>query len=583
MKHLRLNGICALLLACILLVGFALPVSAASITTTPTGYTSPSDVVYKTSGGTILNWGARGEVATFLSPNAEKFYTGKYTYDVLSQKEGGTGKSDAYRSDLYFELKNLMTDRHTHKTSYGETRYEYQYTDCVSNNSAYISSFYSGKQLSGTWGSGWNREHTWPNSKGLGGSDEDDIMMLRPTWEAENFSRGNTAYGEGSAYFDPGRDVRGDCARICLYVYVRWGNTSYMWGTYGVMESVDILLKWMEEDPVDTWEMGRNDSVESITGTRNVFVDYPEYAFQLFSRDIPAGYTTPSQSDYVAPCNHTWGSWYTVKEPTFTEKGEANRVCYLCGEVDTKELPVKVCNHTYGAWKVMTAPTYQKEGVQIRTCSSCGNMERGTIPKLVCASHVFGAWQETPATYYADGERTRTCETCGHTERETLPKLVCGTHLFGAWQTDTPATYFASGEDSRVCENCGTKETRTIPQLVCETHRFGEWVITTPNTDTTPGMKEHICEQCGKKEAKTIPAQDACSHPDMEVTVLRPATEERGGMEQVKCPDCGYEGLRTTPPLINGADCATDPTATLACVTFAAFVFLCIKRKMFHK
>ena len=38
----------------------------------------------------------------------------------------------------------------------------------------------------------------------------------------------------------------------------------------------DDLLRWIEEDPVDTWELGRNDSVEAITGTRNVFVDYPE-------------------------------------------------------------------------------------------------------------------------------------------------------------------------------------------------------------------------------------------------------------------------------------------------------------------
>ena len=44
------------------------------------------------------------------------------------------------------------------------------------------------------------------------------------------------------------------------------------------MESLDVLLLWMEQDPVDTWELGRNDAVQAITGTRNVFVDYPEYA-----------------------------------------------------------------------------------------------------------------------------------------------------------------------------------------------------------------------------------------------------------------------------------------------------------------
>ena len=125
-------------------------------------------------------------------------------------------------------------------------------------------------------------------------------MMLRPTSTSENSSRGNTAYGESAGYFKPNiasagaHDVRGDVARIALYTYVRWGNTGKMWGTSGVIESKEVLIKWMKEDPVDTWELGRNDSVEAITGTRNVFVDYPELAFELFEVEVPSNYTSPS-------------------------------------------------------------------------------------------------------------------------------------------------------------------------------------------------------------------------------------------------------------------------------------------------
>ena len=275
--------------------------SAAKISTTATGYTKASDVKYVTSGSYVLNWGARNETCVFLSTYAQNFYTGSYTFENMSQLAGGSSQGNAPQSALYASLKSLMTSKHTHQTSYSETRNQYRYTDCVSNNSSNISSFYSGKTLSGTWDSGstWNREHTWPNSKGLGGNDENDIMMLRPTATSENSSRGNTAYGESSGYFDPGESTRGDVARIVLYVYVRWGNTNYMWGKSGVMESMSVLLKWMKEDPVDTWEMGRNDAVQSITGTRNVFVDYPEYAWLLFGQDVPAGITTPSDNDGV--------------------------------------------------------------------------------------------------------------------------------------------------------------------------------------------------------------------------------------------------------------------------------------------
>ncbi len=269
---------------------------------TPTGYDSADDVKYEKKTTTykdkqysnIANWGARNEPATFLTTPTQEYYTGNYTYDILSQKSGSSSQSNVPNSELYKALKSLMSSN-TKPNSYDDNKIYLRYTDCVNDDPTYISSFYSAVQLNGYWDyPAWNREHTWPNSKGLGDKDEDDIMMIRPTAQSENSSRGNTAYGE--SYYDPngnGQNLRGDCARIVLYVYTRWGNTSYMWGSGGVMESLETLLKWMQEDPVDTWEMGRNDVVQSITGTRNVFVDYPEYAWLLFGKEIPK-VNTPS-------------------------------------------------------------------------------------------------------------------------------------------------------------------------------------------------------------------------------------------------------------------------------------------------
>ena len=269
--------------------------------TTPTGYDSADDVVYVKSGNYIYNWGAREEDCTFLTYNAQSFNSGNYSFETLSQKAGGTSKDNAPTSDLYKALQSFMKSKHTYTNSYKKNNDLLQYTDCVSSNKSYISSFYSGTSLISDWenrNNTWNKEHTWPNSKGLSGSDEDDVMMIRPTSTSENSGRGNTAYGESSSYFNPtkhGADVRGDCARIFLYTYTRWGNTgSYAWGTSGVMENLTILLKWMKEDPVDTWEMGRNDAVQAITGTRNVFVDFPEYAWLLFGQKIPTDMVTPS-------------------------------------------------------------------------------------------------------------------------------------------------------------------------------------------------------------------------------------------------------------------------------------------------
>ncbi len=261
-------------------------------------------VDYVKSGNYVYNWGTREEVATFLSPMAEAWYDKNNTdYAELSALSGSASTGSVPSSALYRELKDLMTSNHKTITSYNDTRNLFQYTDCENSGktSKKISSFYSGVAIGPAWdgGSTWNREHTWPNSKGEGNA-ENDIMMLRPTSKSENSSRGNKAYGEGGSYYNPNsesggkHDLRGDVARIMLFVYCRWGNTSKMWGTSGVMESREVLLKWVEQDPVDTWELGRNDSVQSITGTRNVFVDYPELIFIMFGAEIPDDYQSPS-------------------------------------------------------------------------------------------------------------------------------------------------------------------------------------------------------------------------------------------------------------------------------------------------
>ena len=349
-----------LILVAMLVTTLVLPLSAFA-SGTATGYTSAEDVQYVTSGQYIYNWGARGETATFLSKYAQSFYTGSYTFANLSNASGGTSESNAPSSTLYKQLKELMSSKQTYVTSYAATRYLYQYTDCQlsGKETKQISSFYSGDLIGPDWDSGntWNREHVWPNSKGdASGQGENDIMMLRPTAKSENGSRGNKAYGESSSYYHPNSesggkyDLRGDVARICLFVYTRWGNTVSMWGASGVMESMDVLLKWMEQDPVDTWEMGRNDAVQAITGTRNAFVDYPEYAFLLFGKSVPNNYPTPSQSNGATPeppkphtCDYTPA---TCTEPKtckicYATQGEAlghttpdsDGKCARCGKV----------------------------------------------------------------------------------------------------------------------------------------------------------------------------------------------------------------------------------------------------------
>ena len=134
------------LAACLITPAFAQTATAA----TATGYTCAEDVRYVKSGKYIYNWGARGEEATFLSTYAEDFYTGSYVYSALSEEAGGSGSSDAPKSDLYKALQTLMDSKQTYETSYNATRELFRYTDCEKGGGA-ISCFYTKKAIGPAW------------------------------------------------------------------------------------------------------------------------------------------------------------------------------------------------------------------------------------------------------------------------------------------------------------------------------------------------------------------------------------------------------------------------------------------------
>ena len=138
-------------------------------------------------------------------------------------------------------------------------------------------------------------------------------------------------------------------ARILLYVYCRWGQPNLYSDITGglpepdgddtqntgdrVIESLDTLLKWCECDPVDEWEMARNDLTEEVQGNRNVFIDYPELAFKMFGVDPPAGFTSPTSSG----CEHKFAETHR-QNPTYENDGFYTLNCQSCGNTRTMRL-----------------------------------------------------------------------------------------------------------------------------------------------------------------------------------------------------------------------------------------------------
>lgn len=270
--------LCALLVAILIFIS-CLPVFAAA--------------AYTKSYSKDSNSGTRGEICTTLDgTSAYLYYTGDYTYSNLLKLSSSSLKSS---------LHNLMTNTHRYVASYGDCRDYVWKTDCEKNDTTHATTLYTSHSMTESeWSPTWscNREHVWPKS--LGGDTTDkggsDLHHIRPTDAGVNSLRANIPYGESNGYYEPSDNVKGDVARIILYVHVRWDSEWGATNVSSVFESVDILLEWCELDPVDTWEMGRNEVVQNIQGNRNVFIDYPEFAWQLFGKSVPENIITPSGS-----------------------------------------------------------------------------------------------------------------------------------------------------------------------------------------------------------------------------------------------------------------------------------------------
>jgi endonuclease I len=151
----------------------------------------------------------------------------------------------------------------------------------------------------------WNREHVWAKSHGDFGTSTGpgtDIHHLRPSEVGVNSVRGNKDFDNGgspvagapgnftdSDSFEPRDAVKGDIARMILYMAVRYEgddafpdlepNDQVGNGSKPAIGKLSVLEQWNDEDPPDTFEKHRNDVIyDQYQHNRNPFVDHPEWA-----------------------------------------------------------------------------------------------------------------------------------------------------------------------------------------------------------------------------------------------------------------------------------------------------------------
>ena len=196
---------------------------------------------------------------------------------------------------------------------------------------------------------GTNREHVWPKSLGFGSSsgesdglayndlhhlmsgdakvnqqhhnnesygfvDKNKTIAINGDTDADSFRKGNyrgisKTKGSGTV-FEPQDCDKGDIARACFYMMARYNNlsgsekityanpnlelvdyisvsvidsSSTVTGKVGILSD---LLEWHKMDPVDEYEIHRNNLIyKNYQNNRNPFVDYPSWVDVIWGKE----------------------------------------------------------------------------------------------------------------------------------------------------------------------------------------------------------------------------------------------------------------------------------------------------------
>ena len=175
----------------------------------------------------------------------------------------------------------------------------------------------------------WNREHTYPRSRGgFFSIDLDDIAdgknvywtteadslrhgnsdahALRAADGPENSSRGNQHYGEYTGPTGNLGSFKGDVARSVLYMEIRYNGLEVVDGfpdVTGQLGDLATILDWHRNDPPDDFEMNRNNIVQEWQFNRNPFIDQPDLVEHIWGNKVGDPWVQPLGIEEVNSLN----------------------------------------------------------------------------------------------------------------------------------------------------------------------------------------------------------------------------------------------------------------------------------------
>lgn len=265
-------------------------------------------------------------------------------YDGLNLNQD----SESFKKDLSVIISTGYV-----RKGYSELATLYKTSDIDPNDPTKVICLYTKNSLDNTSAAvgGWDREHVWAKSHGFPAEQtyvENDVTIkyentdpytdahhLRPATATINRTRYDYDFGEldetavlnyedefGNKIckdlrtFEPADHCKGDVARMLLYMDTRYGFTypfnlklvddAHTTGTNGNgrVGNLQTLLKWHYQDPVDNYEIYRNNVIyDTWQHNRNPYIDHPEYVSIAYPNNYDTGAEPTKVESVIALIN----------------------------------------------------------------------------------------------------------------------------------------------------------------------------------------------------------------------------------------------------------------------------------------
>ena len=546
----------------------------------------------------------KGVAAEIHADNYDPYtYSGDY-YDNINVSNLSEGLNGSLRTSL---TSLIYPDGWYSYSSTGPTTLstQLQSADEDPTNNSNMIYLYTRNSVKKNAASSWNREHVWPQSlsnncwgEGKAGTD---ILHIRPTYNTTNSTRSNYPYGDtnkstpkyydpstgkttndssklffgylSGGYFEPLESVKGDVARIVMYIWTAYKNSEYEKASQlpnitNVFKDYDTLLKWHMDDRPDVLEGNRNNYSEtSKQKNRNPFVDHPEYAWMVFGDSASTSIKQQCMEAYPADGSAS----KTLTSISIT--GEATKKNYFAGESFNPTGLTVTGNYDDGSTRNITltsctwTPNPLTAGVTSVTCKY--NNKTAVYSGITVEpthEHTFSSEYTYDETYHWHAA------TCGH-------DVVSGKERHSFEDVVVPPTSETEGYTTHTCTVCGYSyrdnetPTRTLLRIrvvdnkSATGYQIGEELDLTVTAEYSDNSKVVITDYTveGFNNRKSGEQSVYVKYGDKTtliwITVLHGEGEEQ-------------EGQPEQPDKTAKRGCSGSITATLSITSFSALICL---------